>query len=88
MTPDEALNRAKTFAFQDRIRFTFHGKVEARNASASPGDVQQAIQTATLAKYDTSKKTWRIEGGRDLDGDDLTVVLVLEDDHGRLVTTF
>ena len=32
-----------------------------------------------------SRKTWRIDGGKDLDGDDLTVIVLFED--GVVVVT-
>jgi hypothetical protein len=61
---------------------------EGDGSALEAKDLGPALLQCDPDLYDTSKKTWRIEGGRDLDGDDLTVVLVLEDDHGRLVTTF
>jgi hypothetical protein len=52
--------------------------MDERNASES--DVRNAILSATNAKYDAAKDNYRLSGGADLDGDDMTVVVAIEAD--------
>lgn len=43
-----------------------------------PGDVRKALVTAT--RCSSSRDAWKVAGGVDLDGDELTVVCVLAGD--------
>jgi hypothetical protein len=47
---------------------------------ATIDDVQHAITAATSATWQPDHETWRVDGGVDLDGDELTVVVDVEAD--------
>lgn len=49
-------------------------------------DVNNAAFTATSAKLQEEHGTWRLEGGRDLDGD-LVVLVVAPRDDGTFIVT-
>ncbi len=51
----------------------------------SRADIQEALATATSATFQPNHQTWRIDGGKDFDGDDLTIVVLFED--GVVVVT-
>ncbi len=44
------------------------------------------VTSKTAARQDAG--TWRVEGGRDEDGDDLTVIVLLEEDGDLVITVF
>jgi hypothetical protein len=44
------------------------------------------MQSASTATYSDSERTWRLSGGKDLDGDSLEVVVAFDDDFDRVVT--
>ena len=48
-------------------------------------DIAKGLATATRATYQAENDRWRVEGGTDLDGDDLTVILAF--DEGVIVVT-
>ena len=43
-------------------------------------DVRTALQTATSAIRQVGRDSWRVEGGVDVDGDDLTLICDIEAD--------
>ena len=47
---------------------------------ATREDLRSALVTATTAIRQPDRENWRIEGGTDNDGDDLTVIVDLEAD--------
>ena len=49
-------------------------------------DLYQAIRTAKEATWSDKERTWRLKGGTDTDGEDLTVVVAF--DPARVVTVF
>lgn len=85
---DELLDRIKKAARLGQVITTKHARDEMEAARASAKSVEHAIQTATKAIERNDNGTVRLEGGTDIDGDELTVV-VAEDPRGlRLVTVF
>jgi hypothetical protein len=52
------------------------------------GDITSALKTARSAIYTAERDTWRLEGGKDLDGDPLVVVVSLESWGDVVVTVF
>ena len=40
-------------------------------------DIRQALRTATQARLQWGNR-WRLDGGRDLDGDDLTLIIAFD----------
>ena len=73
----DVLNRIKHLADIRAIRFTRHGRERADERGANFEDVREALMTASTSKPDGDK--YKVEGGRDLDGDSLTVVVAIEE---------
>jgi len=89
VTEQEALAQAKRLAVQGQLRTTGHGRDRKEDRTAHASDIRAAVLSATLATYRDSEDTWRIRGGKDVDGDDLDVVLAFGDDGtARVVTLF
>ncbi len=84
MTPDEALRDIRGYAAANRLRYTAHALARMQERTASRSDVKNALVTATACAAQGETK-WCVSGGHDLDGEALTVVVVLED--GVLVVT-
>ena len=59
---------------------TVHAREESAEANATRYDVQNALVTAKRALHQPANDRWRVEGGTDLDGDDLVLVVVFEGD--------
>jgi len=57
-----------------------------RERGALAEDVTNAAWTATTATLQEDKGTWRVEGGTDLDGDPLCLVVAPRDDGTFVVT--
>lgn len=75
----KALAEIQRLARLDRIVYTGHALLRMDGRGANPNDVRNALITATSARRQ-ERGTWRIEGGRDLDGDDLTAIVDIEAD--------
>ena len=80
VTPSQALDAVHEAGKTGRFDVSTHAKEEAAECSATRYDIQEALRTATTAIHQAGRDRWRIEGGKDLDGDDLTVVVVFEGD--------
>ncbi len=61
----------------DRIVITGHARKRI-DRGATRDDLRSALVTATLAIRQPDRGNWRIEGGADNEGDDLTVIIDLE----------
>ncbi len=75
----KALAEIQRLASLNRIVYTGHALTRMDDRGASRADVRSALITATSARRQ-ERGTWRVEGGRDLDGDDLTAVVDIEAD--------
>lgn len=87
MDPADALALAKQLANGGRVKWTKHGTGRGGERSANALDVEKAIWTATTAVYRAEDDSWRLDGGVDLDGDSLSVVLAFKDDGTARVVT-
>ena len=83
-TPREALDAVNEAGKTGRFFVTPHANQEAKECSASRYDIQEALRTACEAKHQPENDRWRLVG-KDLDGDDLTVVIAF--DAGVVVVT-
>ena len=85
VTPAEtrALADIKGFAAAKRVRLTRHAWQRLDERGASEGEVVYALRTAN-ACVGQANGTWKVPS-RDVEGDDLTVVVVIE--AGVLVVT-
>lgn len=77
---ERALAQIHLLARAGRVAFTRHAKTRMDERGARPEDVVNALQIATAAIWQSERRTWRVEGGRDLVGDPLTAVVDLRDD--------
>lgn len=84
MTPAEALRRIRGYARAGRVEFSRHAYERMGERGATAADVIHACSNATRCKASDQPERWKATGP-DLDGDDLTVVVVL--DAGVLVIT-
>lgn len=80
MTPRDALAAIIEAGKTGRFSMTIHARAEAVEANATRYDVQNALVTARRALHQPDKDRWRVEGGIDLDGDELVLVVVFEGD--------
>lgn len=78
MTPNEALAAIIEAGKTGRFSMTIHARVEAVEANATRFDIQNALRSARRALHQPEKDRWRVEGGTDLDGDELVLVVVFE----------
>jgi len=86
MTPTEALERAREDAKMGRVDRGPHARQRMKERNVQVEDVRRAMMSATKAAHDRENDTWKLTGGKDVDGDGLTVVVAF--DPTRLVTTF
>jgi hypothetical protein len=84
VTPGEALADIRGYAAANRIRLTGHASLRMQQRGADFRDLRSALMTATACQAQENG-AWRVEGGLDRDGDDLTVVAALE--QGVVVIT-
>lgn len=64
----------------DRVHYTGHARHRMAERGATADDMVCALLGATDAIRQPERDNWRIEGGVDLDGDELTVIAGLEAD--------
>jgi hypothetical protein len=77
VTPVEALADVRGYAGANRIRYTSHARHRMSERRVAFADVRHALMTATLCRAQP-EGTWKVEGV-DRSGDELTVVVALED---------
>jgi hypothetical protein len=58
----------------NRIVITRHANQRMNERGATEPDIRKALLTATAAIRQADRHNWRVEGGVDTDGDDLTLV--------------
>lgn len=76
----QALAEIKRLVALDRVLYTHHAQIRMIERGARRRDVEHALLGATSATEQRDRGCWRVKGGVDLDGDDLTVVVALEAD--------
>jgi hypothetical protein len=88
MTEEEVLELAKDAVRAGRARLTFHAEMESGpKRGARYHDIKKAVLTATSAKR-KDLDVWCLQGGRDYDEDDLTVVVRIEAQSIRIITVY
>lgn len=70
-----------------QIDYSRHAREQMTTRRVAQQDVRNGILTATQAT-ETDPPKWKLSGGTDTDGEELTVVVVLTDGRLRIVTTF
>lgn len=76
MTPAEALRDIQGFAAARRIRVEAHARQRMRERGATFMDVEHALMHAERCALQENGR-WRVEG-RDLDGEEMTLIAVIE----------
>jgi hypothetical protein len=88
LTPQQVLALAQDAMRAGRFIFTFHAEVErGPQRGAKYHDIKSAILSAKAAEKQPNG-SWRLTGGTDLDGDDLTVAIVVDAQSIRIVSLF
>lgn len=87
LTSDKVLSICRAAAEQQgngRVRTTQHSRSKrvapwqgASGRNISWSDLREALLTAADASWQEEHGTWRLTGGRDIDGDALTVAVVV-----------
>lgn len=76
----EALAEIRRLARLARVVITPHARKRMIERFATEQDVYKALRTATAAVRQEERGNWRVAGGVDLDGDDLTLICDLDND--------
>lgn len=76
----KALAEIQRLAQLDQIEISAHAKRRMHMRGAAPRDVRKALLTATAAVHQDARGNWRLEGGVDTEGDDLTLICDIEAD--------
>jgi hypothetical protein len=77
---EKALREIKRLASLGRVRYTDHAWDRMHERGAEPADVTEALLSSSEAVYQRDRRNWKVVGGVDRDGDDLTVVVAIEAD--------
>jgi hypothetical protein len=83
VTAAEALRDIRGYAAAGRYAVSAHARKRMRERSVREGDLRNALVNAG-ACVEQADGTWKVSG-EDLDGDELTVVVAIED--GLVVVT-
>jgi hypothetical protein len=85
---DVLLARIQKAAAHGETRPSKHARESMSLRGVSAEDVRQALRSATKAIFQSDTNTIRLEGGKDTDGDYLTVVVSEQPFGLRVVTVF
>ena len=83
---DAIMARVQQAAKLGILKTTNHSRARMEERNATVEDVRRAILTATVVIEQPKENTIRLEGGKDIDGEDLAVV-VAEDARGLRIVT-
>ena len=86
MTDAEALFAARAAALQRNFVLTNHARVRMQQRGIQVGDVANALDSATAASCGPNGN-WKLTGGRDLEDDELVVVVSFNPDT-KIVTVY
>lgn len=76
----QALAEIKRLVALNRVLYTHHAQIRMIERGARRRDVEHALLGSTSATEQHDRGSWRLTGGVDFDGDDLTVIVALEAD--------
>lgn len=86
MKPDEALREASQAGRFNQFEISSHARQRMNERNVTRRDICCALQSASDAVMQSApEERWRLNGGRDDDGDALDVVIVLS--GRRLIVT-
>jgi hypothetical protein len=84
MNSATALADIKGYAAANRIHLSRHALERGEQRSAQYADVRAALLSASACRL-AERDRWHVSGGVDLDGDELSLIVVIED--GVIVVT-
>ncbi|HEX7670147.1 MAG TPA: DUF4258 domain-containing protein [Polyangiaceae bacterium] len=84
MTSVQALAEARRAGVTGRFYVVAHARDRQRQRGMQRADIQEGLRTAIRADAQENHR-WRLFGGRDLGGDNLTLIVVFE--NGVVVIT-
>lgn len=76
MTPAEALREAALAGRVEQFEVSWHALQRMRERHVTHRDIATALKTATAATHEQGAR-WRLDGGHDIDGQSLVLVVVL-----------
>ncbi len=87
MTPAEALATIQALTRAGRVFLGDHALQRMEQRNIRRRDIDRGLLTATAATHQPERDRWKVTGGEDMDGDELTLVVEV---HGLLlvVTVF
>jgi hypothetical protein len=85
-TDQEVLKLAADAGERVEFRLSSHARKRMRERQVTVADVAFGLRTAARATYQPDADRWRLEGGTDVEGEELT--LVIEIDPVLVVTLF
>lgn len=75
MTPKKALQAAALAGRIQQFDVSWHARQRMNERKVTQADLRAALSNASRAIYQETENRWRLEGGADLDGDPLTLVV-------------
>lgn len=84
----EILADAKRAAGLGQVRLTRHAEQRMDERCITVGDVLSALKSARQARYQPDRGTWKLTGGKDIDGDDTDVVIEMPNPNVVVVSVF
>lgn len=73
------LEHIRRLAIQGRIIVSAHARQRMAERAVTDDDVRHALITATSARLQVDRGSYRVDGGVDVSGNDLTVIVALLD---------
>lgn len=86
MNADTALREIRGLASVNRFIVSRHAEKQALTRGVTANDMHYALVNANSCTWQEDHKTWKVQG-IDLDGGDLTLAVVIQDDV-LVVTVF
>ncbi|MCX5744645.1 MAG: DUF4258 domain-containing protein [Proteobacteria bacterium] len=77
MSDATVLDEIRRLVRRGSIVLTRHARDRLAERGASVRDLVAALLGATQASWQVDRANWRVSGGRDLDGDEMTVIVDL-----------
>lgn len=78
MTPAEARREIRRLAIARRVRFSPHARQRMNERFVRPQDIYSTLENCVSCKAGQGER-WKV-AGPDTDGDELTLVVTIEDD--------
>ena len=81
MTDEEALAEVKRLAGGNQIRLSYHAEFERMPLrGAIYADIKAGLVSANSATWQADRANWKVDGGVDTDGDEITIIVAIDGD--------